>query len=1331
MARVNAGLLAFNRGIISPKSLARVDLDRVRLSAERFENWLPATSGSMSIRPGTKFFGSSRNDTGATWLEFIASTKDVALLELTPEKMRIWLGDDAHNLALLERPAVDTTVSLFDTGWTDASMGGAVIGNASDLIPTMVGPTTNGVRMTASSKEAGGEAWRAGDDNNETLWQSAADVPGWLNVDFGSGNAQTVGSYTLRAHTNPIALNYQPREWRLLGSNFDTGTYAIDTGKWTLEDSRTNQTGWSVGERRVYPIPDTGTPGPWRHWRLYVTRVSTLDAIIISEFELLSDTGSVTLDTQVAFSSGMLVLNASATGSRAVAKKRVIVSDTGTEHALGIEVARGPVTLRVGSTDGDDDYIRETTLGTGHHNLAFTPQGNFHITFSSDAQAPRIISNLYIVGAGVVEIPTPWGAANLDDIRYDQSADVVYVDCAGVQPQKIERRGIGRSWSVVEYAPNNGPFLPTRSSSAKLSVSRRSPGIGLITSDVPFFTPGHVGALIRIFHQGQTGTWRLGAVNAYTDAIKMTGISDTGTPGTDSERRIIFSVTGGYSGTITIERSIDGDNIGFKPAPSTFHNSGNDTGYATDTGSFSVTIDDPDDNLVVWYRARLSSHASGVATVTATYKGGGVTGIARVLDYNSNTEVEAEVISRFSDTGGSDNWQEGYWSKARGFPTAVALHGGRLAHAQGGSLFLSVSDDFENFSDAVQGDAGPIIRTLGSGPVDSIQAMVSLLRLIIHTDGAELTLRSSSLDEPVTPTNSSAGTFSTNGSAPMRALKMDQRGIFVQRSKRKVYMVGAGSQSAFGDYEAVDLTTLVPDLLNAGVTSVAIQRQPDTRIHCVLADGTVAILTYEPQEEVVCWTTWSTDGFVEKAMVLPGVDEDAVYYHIRRHVYGLGNDAFTKILLHFDGDDRSTNITDANAGGSVHAWTVTGDSEIDTSQSKFGGGSLLVGDGNGSYVSTPDHADFALGSGDWTVDFWFRLNEGSGNLRPLCGQRTAVDPTATSFSVFKLASGVLELRVSDGTTFTDVVTTSNVDEGWHHFAGVRTGNVLKVFVDGVQEGGDVAFTGTIPDVNVDFQVGSAGAGSWPGWIDEFRLSVGVARWTSNFTPPVRPYAVPGTPITVRYLEKWALESECVGDTGLTYIMDCAKSASDTGGTTILSGFSHLTGRQVVVWANDTGAPGTNPSMPDAGKDLSPDVNGQQVTYTVDTGTGTITIDQPVRLAVAGLPYSATWKSSKLAYGAQMGTALGQQKRAPQAAVILYQTHKDGLFIGNDTGSLDPLPRVVNGAPVDPDHIFPTLDQVAFPVPGTWEPDPRHVLKAKAPRPATVLATVPTVVTSER
>lgn len=1046
----------------------------------------------MTIRPGTKYVGSSYNDTGAYFIEFIAATDDVALLELVGDTgtgegiMRIWLGTDSHNLSLLGRPAVDTTLTLSDTGWYDDSTGGAAGSSFVSTLPTMTGETTGSVTITGSGSFYSTQPWWLSDDDTDTQLR-ALGFPYWIKFDFGAGNTETITKYTVQVGGG---ASYCPTAWALQGNDVDTGSDA----SWTnLDTGGDNGDPWDAMEKREYTI---SSPSAYRFYRWRVTN-NTLGSgskdSYTAEVDLFKTvTGS---SSKTVFSAGRLTLNATATGSFAIARKKVIVSDTGSEHSLAISIGKGPVTLRVGSTLGTDDLISETALKTGYHNLSFTPEGDFHITVQSKEIVNRVVSSMTIGDSGTVEVRTPWAANDVGNVRSDQSADVVFCDCIDKRPQRIERRGTGRSWSVVDYKPTDGPFIPTTPTDAKLSVSDFD-GNSKLTSDIPYFTEDYVGAIFRLFHEGQGGRRKLAALNAKTDAIEVIGISDTG-DNANNERRITFDVSGTYEGEITIERSPDGDVLGFKTIDT-------GTGTAVDTGTFTSVVNDPDNNLKVFYRARMSSYTSGTALIDVTYKSLGTTGVAEVTGYNSNTDVDIEIIKRFSDTGPTDNWQDGYWSDFRGYPTSVALHGGRLCHAKGGMIFMSVSDDYESFNEDVEGDAGPIVRSLGSGPVDNIRYIVSLARPIVGTDGAEISIKSSSLDEPITPDNSSAIAFSTQGSANLRAVKMDQRAIFVQRSKQRVFMIGSGveSGSTFGDYEGLELTLLVPDFLESGIVSIAIQRQPDTRIHCVLADGTVGILTYEPKEEVICWSKWTTDGAVEQAMVLPGIKEDAVYYHIRRTINGA---------------------------------------------------------------------------------------------------------------------------------------------------------------------------------------------------------------------------------TKRYLEKWALESECVGDTGLSWLMDCAASYTDTGRTNTLTDVAtHLVGENVVAWGDlDTG---TTPFV-----DLSPDVSGTQTTYAVDTGGDvTLSLTDGVHHAVVGLPYAADWKSSKLAYGGQGGTALSQMKRVAQMAFVLYKAHNRGLEYGADTGYLDKMPQIIDdGAQVDQDKIFETFDQIAISIDGTHGPDERIVLRAKAPRPMTVLAAIPSVQTNER
>jgi hypothetical protein len=220
-------------------------------------------------------------------------------------------------------------------------------------------------------------------------------------------------------------------------------------------------------------------------------------------------------------------------------------------------------------------------------------------------------------------------------------------------------------------------------------------------------------------------------------------------------------------------------------------------------------------------------------------------------------------------------------------------------------------------------------------------------------------------------------------------------------------------------------------------------------------------------------------------------------------------DPFEKVLLHFDGADGSTTIIDSNRGGSAHSWTANGNAQIDTAQSKFSG--ALLCDGIGDWVDANDSADFTLGSNDFTIDFWFSVNEAGGSFMRLAGQVDNTDAnTLSAWSVLRLNTNVMfaqvfvagvALAIAGTTQFTDVL---NV--GFHHLAFVRTGSTLKMFIDGVQEGGDVAIAGSVNDSAAQIRVGACGANSdpWQGWIDEFRLRVGTAAWTANFTPPVAP-----------------------------------------------------------------------------------------------------------------------------------------------------------------------------------------------------------------------------------
>ena len=561
------------------------------------------------------------------------------------------------------------------------------------------------------------------------------------------------------------------------------------------------------------------------------------------------------------------------TGTNAAIRDQTVtvaVADQGVVHALRITIQRGPVILRVGSSAGGDEYISQVELAPGIHSLAFTPTGNFRIRFMSRLLRLVLVDSCNVESAGVVSMSSPYPTAALDLIRADTdslSADVLFVACAGYQQRRIERRNSGLSWSIVLYQPEDGPFRTENTSTQTMTASVLT-GNGTLTSSISFFQSTHVGALFRVEPIGQTVTKSMTALNDATASIRVTG--------TGSDRGFTIDLSGltATGNTVNLQRSFDN---------TTWSNVATKTWTADTTGVFTDGLD----NQIVYYRLICAVYAAGTTVATLSITTGSIAGICRVTAYTSSTVVDMEVLSPFGAITASASWAEGQWSDYRGWPSSVTLYEGRLGWSGYDFTDLSVSDAFDSFDQNTEGDSGPIIRSIGSGPLTTINWMLPLQRLILGGQLAEHSIRSNAFDEPITPSNFNRKQCSTQGSAAVQAVRMDSRGIYVGRGGSVVFELSFDTNSY--DYSSTNLTELNPEVCQPRVVRMAVQRKPDTRIHCVLSDGTVAVQVYDHAEQVNCWIKVETDGDVEDVCVLPGISgalEDQVYYQVSRTING-------------------------------------------------------------------------------------------------------------------------------------------------------------------------------------------------------------------------------------------------------------------------------------------------------------------------------------------------------------------------------------------------------------------------------------------------------------
>lgn len=550
----------------------------------------------------------------------------------------------------------------------------------------------------------------------------------------------------------------------------------------------------------------------------------------------------------------------------------VASGDQGKRHALRIVITRGPISLRVGTSQGDDSLVNQTVLNTGTHSIAFTPTGNVWIRFLSSNQNATMLASCNIEAAGTLTLPTPWQTTDLANLRWDQSADVVFVGTIGdtVEPMQFERRAVD-SWSIVNYMETvlDGPFQPINITSTTLTASATFGDITLTASRAVFY-PGHVGSLFRLLSVGQLVTAELAASATFSNPVEVTGVG--------SQRDLTISIGGTWSGTLKLQYSLG--------TPGTWIDVTNEGPF---TGNGTWTYYDGLDNQTVYYRIGFESggYTSGTALISLGISSGSITGVARVTGFVSSTEVNAAVLSDLGGTAATSNWYEGAWSTQNGWPGTPQLWQGRLWWF-GTSIFASVSDAYNSFDDTITGGSAPIIGQFDSGPVDNIYWAIGLQQLVVGTASAEISCRSDYLGDAVTDENFNVMTGSTQGSANVNGLRLDRSGVFVQVSGSRVFSLDLDIYTY--SYKSTELSLLVPDFNSAGIAQIAIQRKPDTRIHCIRNDGTAGVMVWDPAENVQAWCEVEVggDGFIEDVSILPatGIAEDQVYYVVRRTVNG-------------------------------------------------------------------------------------------------------------------------------------------------------------------------------------------------------------------------------------------------------------------------------------------------------------------------------------------------------------------------------------------------------------------------------------------------------------
>ncbi len=458
--------------------------------------------------------------------------------------------------------------------------------------------------------------------------------------------------------------------------------------------------------------------------------------------------------------------------------------------------------------------------------------------------------------AGVpVEVVTPYTEDDLRELRFEQSADVMYIAHVDHDPRKLQRTsGTSFALGVINFSPpptDEAPIAP----SGTLTLTSTSGNGVTATSSAPVWLEGDVGR--HLISGVGRGVIRTFVSTAQVTIDVLSTFSTTGPIPAGS-----WSMDGSPNfGTLTPSAKAPvGAGITATSSLNAFR--------SEDVGKFLHLLD----------------------------------GMVRITQFNSPQVVNGVIVKELTSTlavaaAGTWTLEAPAWSTLLGFPGVVCLHQQRLWWAGSAAfpdrIWGSVVADYENHSRGVADDDAVEYQLAMSG-VNLIRWMKALPDgLAIGTMAGELTLSGGGIDVPLTPTNVQARERTFYGADFIcDAIRTTNLVLFLQRGARRIREFTINQESINGEYVAPDLTLVSEHLTREGVVETDRAAAPDSLIFAVTGDGMLLSAAYERPENVVGWSHHVTGideanpDLFESVAVIPNSCNtgDEVWVAIRRLV---------------------------------------------------------------------------------------------------------------------------------------------------------------------------------------------------------------------------------------------------------------------------------------------------------------------------------------------------------------------------------------------------------------------------------------------------------------
>ncbi len=507
-------------------------------------------------------------------------------------------------------------------------------------------------------------------------------------------------------------------------------------------------------------------------------------------------------------------------------------------HQTGLRTCRGFIPLKEGGfTRAPGSLRRGNTRGDAPARLiGFIFAANDAVVLEFTALRMRVwrYGELVLSGGVPYELVTPYDAAAVARLTFEQSADVIYL-ADGVLPQRRLARLALNNWTITEWQPSDGPFRPTNVNTGLTVQASGQLGSITLTASGSIFTASMIGSLFQLQPDGYPTIplWTSNTTVAVNDLMRAGGR--------------IYRVDAGTNTGVVPPSHVEGTEL-------------------------------TDRNTSI----RWEHISDGV-------------GIVRITAVASGTSATATVVRRVPPncvTAPTYRWAEGAWSTKNGFPAAVTSADQRLIFASTPTdprtIWHSAAGAFSEFLPGIEADSAFSFGIAGSVSLNAILWLQETDRgLAVGALGQILSARSTDASVGLSPITTRYRPDANIGVSGARPIAPDGVPIFISRDGTRIFEVRYQFENDAN--QPIELSAPSAHLGAAGFAEIVWQQAQQRAAWVRRGDGTLAMMLYDPQEDVLGWAPVPVaGGFVESLCATPdaGTGQDVVTMVVRRTVNG-------------------------------------------------------------------------------------------------------------------------------------------------------------------------------------------------------------------------------------------------------------------------------------------------------------------------------------------------------------------------------------------------------------------------------------------------------------